>query len=273
MTISEALKHGTKIIGRRDALLLLCHVTGQNAARILLCENENLTNSEKFLQYVSRRKQNEPLQYIIGEWEFMGQTIKTDKRALIPRPETELVTEEALKFLKPGMEVLDLCTGSGCIAAAIAKAGDYRVTAADISPEALSLAKENGEGLNINFILSDLFCNVKGKFDLIISNPPYITNKEMETLSASVLRYEPLLALRGGPDGMDIYRELIPRSLGFLKPGGGLFLEIGPAYVKNILTEHAFINVKIKNDYGGLPRIVYGFAPGTPLEKECSKNV
>jgi len=258
MTINEALIYGTEIIGRWDTLLLLRHITGQTSAYIMLHEGTLLINGAEFLSYINRCKRGEPLQYIIGQWDFMGHTLRTDSRALIPRPETELLVEEALAFIEPGMTVLDLCTGSGCIAIAIAGTGEYNVTAVDISADALELAKKNGEGFGINFIQSDLFSEVEGKFDVIISNPPYITSAEMEMLSSTVLEYEPHLALHGGEDGMDIYRKLIPESLDFLKPNGVLFLEIGPAAVKNIMLEAGFKNVQMKQDYAGLNRIVYG---------------
>ena len=257
-TLGEALKYATELVGRRDAMLLLCYMTGENSAYVLLHENTPLANPAAFETYVKRRQTSEPLQYIIGQWDFMGQTLRTDRRALIPRPETELLVEASLKFLKPGMAVLDLCTGSGCIAATIAGVGDFHVTAADISADALALAKENGEGLGIHFVQSNLFDAVDGLFDVIISTPPYITGEEMQTLSPTVRDYEPHLALYGGEDGMDIYRRLIPESLEHLKPGGALFLEIGPADVEDIMVASGFTDVHMKQDYAGLNRIVYG---------------
>ena len=224
---------------------------------MLLNGNKILDHKQEFLSYVDRRKTGEPLQYIIGQWDFMGQTLKTDPRALIPRPETELLVELALQTLTKPAKVLDVCTGSGCIAIAMAAAG-HQVTAIDISHQALSLAMENGAGLDIKFIQSDLFENVTGTFDLIISNPPYITAQEMEALAPTVAEYEPHLALYGGQDGMDIYRKLIPQSLNYLNPGGALFLEIGPAQVKDIMAGEGFTNVILQKDYAGLPRIVYG---------------
>ena len=171
MTISEGLRYGTGLIGQRDAMLLMTHITGHNSAYIMLHGNEPLKNAEEFFSYVNRCKQGEPLQYIIGRWDFMGRTFKTDSRALVPRPETELLVEEALAFLRSygrpqaaptkhdylpsvgatalgrlqrfgNLAVLDLCTGGGCIAASIAASGNYNVTAADISQDALSLARE-----------------------------------------------------------------------------------------------------------------------------------
>lgn len=258
MTINEILQYGIALIGQRDAALLLCHVVGHNTAHILLHGDKPLQNPEQFIAYVNRRKQGEPLQYIIGQWDFMGRTFKTDSRALIPRPETELLVEEALRFCKAGFNVLDLCTGSGCIAVSIATTGNYNVTAADISADALCLAQENGTGLGINFVQSDLFSNINGIFDIIVSNPPYISAHELDSLSPTVLNYEPHLALHGGDDGMDIYRRLIPKSLKFLKPGGALLLEIGPEAVCGIMISSGFKNVQLKKDYAGLPRIVFG---------------
>ena len=257
-TIGEALKYAADLVGSRDAMLLLRHVTGESSAYVLLHENKPLPNPAIFEACVKRRQTGEPLQYIIGQWDFMGKTMRTDSRALIPRPETELLVEEALKFLKPGMAVLDLCTGSGCIAAAIAGAGAFHVTAVDISTHALALARENGQGLGIHFLQSDLFDAVNGLFDVIISNPPYITGEEMRCLPPTVRDYEPHLALYGGEDGMDIYRRLIPQSLQHLKPGGALFLEIGPAAVKDTMAASGFKNVCMMQDYAGLNRIVYG---------------
>jgi len=261
MTISEGLKYGTKLIGWRDTVLILCHITEKTSSHIMLHEEEPIPNVDEFLQYLNRCKQGEPLQYVMGKWDFMGHTLCVDGRALIPRPETELLVEDALKFLQgcnSNSSVLDLCTGSGCIAIAIAKAGNYNVTAADTSASALSLAKQNGEGLNINFVQSNLFNEITGMFDLVVSNPPYITSKEMDNLSSTVVDHEPHLALHGGADGMDIYRKLIPQSINFLRPGGALFLEIGPAAVKDIMIESGYKKVQLKHDYVGLPRIVYG---------------
>ena len=261
-TIGEFLKHGTGEIGRHDTMLLLCHMTKKNSAYVMLHDNELLPNSAEFLHYVNRRKQGEPLQYLLGKWDFMGRTLITDCRALIPRPETELLVEEALMFLqtvtKNRPKVLDLCTGSGCIAAAVAMSGEYDITAVDISSHALDLARENCAVLGVKLIQSDLFSKVEGKFDLIISNPPYITTNEMSELAPTVRDYEPHLALHGGKDGMDIYRRLIPECLEFLEPGGALYLEIGPSAVKGLMEEAGFSNVQMKQDYAGLDRIIYG---------------
>jgi len=259
MTIGDALQLANET-SRRDFMLLLRHVTGLSSAQVMINLQAPLNESDEFIRLAQRLKDGEPLQYILGEWDFFGKTVRTDSRALIPRPETELLVEEVLAFLahSGGYTVLDLCTGSGCIAVAVASSGDFCVTASDISPDALSLAYENGEGLGINFVQSDMFSNLTGEFDIIVSNPPYITSAEMLELDRSVLDYEPHLALHGGLDGLDLYRRLIPESKKYLKPGGALLLEIGPPQVADIMTVAGFIDVRIKKDYAGFDRIVYG---------------
>jgi len=223
MTLVDALKHGAGRIGRRDAMLLLSHVTGYSEAWMMIHEGETLPQASymEYLQFLDRYGQNEPLQYIIGKWDFMGLEFRVDKRALIPRPETELLVEEALKFIngrdETPVKVLDVCTGSGCIALAIAcltDSGVAEITAVDISSDALSLAVENAAALSlpsgrVTFIESDLLdrVDVDCKFDVIISNPPYILSNDMKALSESVRDFEPHLALDGGADGLDIYRR------------------------------------------------------------------
>ena len=278
MTLSEALNYGTDKIGRRDAMLLLSHVTGYSKSRIRIYVNEAITKPARaeYLKCLERCARNEPIQYIIGKWEFMGLELNVDKRALIPRPETELLVEEAVKFIKSRastqggskIKVLDVCTGSGCIALAIAHmCTDAEVIAVDISRDALSLAKENAAKLNLfpnhqNFIESDLIEQLLNrsneKFDVVISNPPYIPSGEIAGLSANVCKFEPRLALDGGVDGMDIYRRLIPQSISVLKPGGALFLEIGPVAVANLMAGAGFSDISLIRDYAGLERIITG---------------
>jgi release factor glutamine methyltransferase len=223
----------------------------------------------KFKDYLLKRAKRTPVAYIIGEWDFMGLTLKTDKRALIPRPETELLVEEVFYFLnninKTDVKILDLCTGSGCIAIALACLTEdcIKITAVDISADALELAKENAEkyGLGddrITFIQSDLLENVSDKFDIIVSNPPYILSCDMPSLSNSVRDYEPHLALDGGTDGLDFYRRLIPESMNTIKESGALFLEIGPVEVMNLMVETGFERINLIRDYAELERIVTG---------------
>ena len=276
MTIKEALTTGTAAIGRRDTEQLLSHITNQNLSGIILNSNQPLGEPAigAFFAAIERRKAKEPLQYILGTWEFMGLAIKTDPRALIPRPETELLVEEAVTYIRQtkSTRVLDLCTGTGCIAIAIAKLTNAQVTAADISPAALTLAKENAalHGLTgkINFAQSDLFEALTGHtYNVIISNPPYIPTNDLQGLQPEIRAHEPMLALDGGPDGMDIYRRLVPRSLDFLAPGGVLFLEIGPPAVEAIMISAGYDIVTMKKDYAGHDRILIGGKPCSTVYK------
>ena len=272
MTIGDALSEGFTAVGQRDARLFMSHVTGFSISGLYFNTLKELYNEkyELYISFLERRCKGEPLQYIIGQWDFMGLTLFTDKRALIPRPETELLVEEAFHYIssceKPTLRILDLCTGSGCIAVSVACLTDSRVsvTAVDISADALALAKENASkfGLSeerITFVQSDLLENVTGEFDIIISNPPYILNGEMENLSPTVRDYEPHLALDGGADGLDIYRRLIPQCKVALSEGGVLFLEIGPVAVMDLMISEGFKNVSLLRDYAELERIVSGW--------------
>ena len=266
MNIKEALTHAADKITLHDARHLMAYITKIKYSVTYLHENRPLDEKSygAFLGAVERRKQGEPLQYILGSWDFMGMPFITDKRALIPRPETELLVEEVLAHIR-GLDrpanVLDICTGSGCIAVSIAKLSNAKVTAIDICPDALSLAKENATLHNvkekIHFLQSDLLnCLEDEKFDIIISNPPYITASELNTLQKEIINHEPQLALNGGEDGMDIYKRLIPQSLKHLTPEGAIFLEIGPVTVKDIMEDTGYGMIRVINDYAGLDRIL-----------------
>ena len=181
-------------------------------------------------ELLERRLTGEPLQYILGEWSFMGLPFYVDERALIPRQDTELLCETALKLIteRGYLTCLDLCTGSGCVAISLAKLGKIAVTATDISRDALALASENAE-LNetqISFKQSDLFTDVSGIFDLMTCNPPYLSQADMDALQKEV-SFEPELALFGGKDGLDFYRNIARTYLKHLNKGGVLLLEIG----------------------------------------------
>jgi len=264
MTITEALRSGGFQIGRRDAVLLLMAAMGCSKEFIHLNPQAKVNNPQIYQSYIERCKNGEPIQYIIGEWDFFGHTFHVDKRALIPRPETELLVEEALKVLQPGSNVLDMCTGTGCIAISIAlEDKQYYVTGVDISPDVLSLAEKNAlrHKVALYLVRSNLFESMHGFFDVIVSNPPYITTAEMEELPRNVADYEPHLALHGGADGMDIYRRLVFESIIHLKAGGYLFLEIGSPEVAEIMKTRGFEDVEIINDYAGRPRIIKGRKP------------
>ncbi len=220
---------------------------------------------ERLTYCLSLRSQGIPLQYVLGETGFFGLRFKVDKRVLIPRPETELLVEAVIrrtKICEP--RILDIGSGSGCIAVSLAKSlPKARVTAVDISCQALELARENalinGVSERIDFIQSDLFPSGESEFDIIVSNPPYICSQEIDKLSAEV-RNEPRLALDGGNDGLDFYREIIPRAGGLLNNGGFLFLEIGwnqRKAIEGIIDKQNALRLEeVIKDYSGIERIM-----------------
>ena len=207
---------------------------------------------------LERRLTGEPLQYILGEWSFMGLPFYVDERALIPRQDTELLCETALKWIaERGYEsCLDLCTGSGCVAIAIAKLGKIAVTATDISRDALSLAQENAElnEVEITRKLSDLFTDVSGTYDLITCNPPYLSRADMEALQKEV-SFEPELALFGGEDGLDFYRSIAKTYREYLNKDGVLLLEIGNTQA-NAVAALFDAKTSILRDLGGNDRVL-----------------
>ena len=267
-TVLEALKAAEARLKnipepRLDAEYLLAEVLGISRLEILLNKRRELTGKEAaaFEALIARREGREPLQYILGNQSFMGFGIKTDSRALIPRFDTEALCEEALKYIRPGNRVLDLCTGSGALAVAIKRlCPGAEVIASDISEDALSLAKENAErlGADVRFVQGDLFTPLADeRFHVIVSNPPYIPEHLRGRLQAEVER-EPALALFAGADGLDFYRRIAKEAPEHLSSGGRLCLEIGDGQgnaVKALLSE-GFDDIQVLNDLNGLPRVV-----------------
>lgn len=219
---------------------------------------------DKFLDIRAKRENGYPLQYIFGKWEFYGIELNVSESALIPRFETEILVDEILKLNCKKESILDIGTGTGAIALALAKnLENSNVTGIDISEKALELANENKDKLslkNIKFLKSDLFENVVGKFDLIVSNPPYIDKFEIETLEKE-LSFEPYNALYGGEDGLYFYREIIKNSKNFLNDFGILAFEIGHNQMNEICkmleNENFDIILKMK-DFANFDRIVIG---------------
>lgn len=198
------------------------------------------SESKKISEYVRKRLTGRPLWYIVGDTEFYGCTIKVDERALIPRPETEILAETVVKSAENGDKILDMCTGSGCIAVSVAKNcadKNVTVTAADVSDAAIMLAKENAEanGVKVNFVQSDLFDKVRGRFNIIVCNPPYVKSGEIPALQREVREFEPKIALDGGADGLDFYRRLAKEVKSYLAKGGMLMLECGEGQTEEIL--------------------------------------
>ena len=246
-----------------------------NCSRSALYSQEwslNAAQAKKLSEALFLRSQGVPLQYILGETEFFGLMFQVDERALIPRPETEILVEMVLKSAAGQMKILDIGTGSGCIAVSLAKfLPEAQIDALDVSLEALSLAKENAlinsADKNINFLQSDLFSvfkknNVNNRlrnYDIIISNPPYVRSGDINGLQKE-LAYEPRMALDGGADGLDFYRRVIAEAGNFLNKEGLLFLEIGFSQGEDIekivSAGRDFAVDEIIKDYSGIERVM-----------------
>lgn len=277
MTVNDALilaKETLSNVPDRDvdAAWIVCAVTSIKRNSLHFEKDRELTDkqAETLNAILQRRKEREPLQYILGFVPFYNLILNTDKRALIPRDETANLVEHALELInKNGYKtVLDMGTGSGAIAISVKKnAPQTLVTAVDISENALSLAKENAliNEVQVEFIKSDLFENLQNKkFDCILSNPPYIATKDMEKLERE-LSFEPKCALDGGSDGLDFYRDIILEAKAHLNKNGLLMFEIGfdqSDAVKTLLAKSGFVDSRVLKDYSHLDRIVYTFYEG-----------
>jgi release factor glutamine methyltransferase len=259
-------------IARRDAELLLMHSLSKSRAWLITHGDELLSDalSMSYTELLERRRRGEPIQYIIGETEFYGLPFRVTPDVLIPRPETEhlveIVLELAANFAAP--RIVDVGTGSGCIAVALAhKLPQASITAIDLSNSALAIARENAKrnGIVLRFLSGDLLTPVAGEqFDLIVANPPYVSTADRATLSVEVRDYEPALALFAGDDGLDIFRRLIPAAFAALVPGGYLALEIGcgqsPA-IHELLAASGFQQIEFVSDLQGIPRVACAQKP------------
>lgn len=276
MTLLEACREGVRRLfeagvpeAELNAWYLLEWACGVTKSHYLAYPEEVLSKEQerRFLEALKQRALRIPLQHITGEQEFMGLSFLVNEHVLIPRQDTEILVEEALRCLKPGMRFLDLCTGSGCILWSLLKfCPGLEGTGADLSPEALWVAARNGERLNLSgeLIESNLFEQIEGKFDVILSNPPYIKREEISCLMEEVRLYEPFMALDGHEDGLFFYREIAKKAPLYLKPGGRLFLEIGwdqGESVPELLKEEKFCEVEVVRDLAGLNRVVKGRLP------------
>ncbi|MEO5355942.1 MAG: peptide chain release factor N(5)-glutamine methyltransferase [Nitrospirae bacterium YQR-1] len=264
--LSAQLKGAGITASEKEAELIVCFTlkTGKNS---LYRDNPEITE-DMYQDVITRRLLREPLQYIISEMDFLDLTLKVGPGVLIPRPETELVTAETIKLLKEifnqPLTILDLCTGSGAIALSLAKAlSDSLVCGVDVSDKALSYARENARlnGIgNVDFLRGNLFEPVGGlKFDLIISNPPYIKTGDISGLEPEISCYEPIEALDGGADGLLFYRAILKQAKSHMYREKALIvLEIGcdeAAGVEKIAKEAGFKNIHFKKDYAGLERM------------------
>lgn len=253
-----------------DAGWMLAHVMGVKRLEVLAQGDQPLDprDEEAFERLLQRRLQREPLQYIIGETVFMGHRILCRPPVLIPRSDTEVLAEQALQLLKPGQRALDLCCGSGAIAVSL-KLGcpDTSVYASDLSGDALALTMDNAalHGVRLRVEQGDLLAPFAGVvFDLICCNPPYIPTAHLQHLQAEV-GFEPVLALDGGEDGMDLYRRIITQAPVCLCPGGWLLLEAGDCQARPIadLLQVEFDHIRVYDDLNGLPRLVAARRKGT----------
>lgn len=252
-----------------DARLLLEYVCGTDRNTLLVHADREVTAEEeaKYLSLIDRRGARIPLQHLTGTQNFMGLDFKVTEAVLVPRQDTEILVEEALGGLHDGMRVLDMCTGSGCILISLLHyKNDCVGLGVDVSPEALAVAKENAEKLltpekEVSFLQSNLFEKVEGKFDLIVSNPPYIATAEIEKLMPEVKDHEPRIALDGTEDGLFFYRKITEGCKEHLVKGGELYYEIGydqGEAVKELMENAGFLEVKIIKDYAGCDRVVCG---------------
>lgn len=272
MTLEGALKAGRTYLqeknindGDIDAWYLLSYYFKVNRAEYLMHSDMTISNEQfdTYIEMIKQRGSHIPLQYITGEQEFMGLNFKVSKDVLIPRQDTEILVEEILK-VSEGKDILDMCTGSGCIIITLDKLGNINSgTGVDISEAALKIAKQNSRELqaSVKFVQSNLFERVEGKFDIVVSNPPYIPTNDIPELMEEVKNYEPILALDGEEDGLYFYRKIINQLKNYLKESGYVFFEIGYNQgedVSQLLKEHGFHNIKVIKDLAGLDRVVCG---------------
>lgn len=273
-TLDLLLKWGTDTLTAHDVMnasldawYLMEHVFGIGRVQFLLTRDQALTDDAQVQEYeklIGQRATGEPVQYLMGYTEFMGMTFEVDEHVLIPRQDTEVLVETALSFVKPEHRVLDMCTGSGCIILSMAALGRLASgTGVDISPDALAVAARNRNRhqlYQVDFIESNLFENVSGRYDMIVSNPPYIPTEEIDTLMREVRDHEPMLALDGSDDGLAFYRRLAKNAGSYLEPNGMLLMEIGwnqAEAVTELLQAAGFTDIHVKKDLAGLDRVVY----------------
>lgn len=251
-----------------DARLLLEFVCETDRTTLFFHPEKEVTpeQQERFETLIAKRSEHIPLQHLTGQQDFMGLTFAVNEHVLIPRQDTEILVEEVMRDLHDGVHILDMCTGSGCILLSLLHySNDTTGVGADLSEEALKVARANAERLGLaeraRFLRSDLFAAIDEKFDLIVSNPPYIRTDVIETLMPEVRDHDPRMALDGSADGLYFYRKIIEESGNYLKRGGQLFFEIGHDQAEDVcalMQSHGYKEMEVKKDYAGLDRVVYG---------------
>jgi len=273
MNRKEAYELGIKTLtevgigeAKSDTLLLLdaiCHISRND----ILVHGEVELDEDLVTAYkdaLQKRCAHIPVQHITGVQNFMGLDFMVNEHVLIPRFDTEILVEEVMKFLHDGFSILDMCTGSGCILLSLLKySNDCQGLGVDISANALAVANTNKDklGIEASFIESNLFEQVTGKYDIIVSNPPYIRSDVIPTLMEEVRDHEPLLALDGTEDGLFFYRKIVEESPDYLNGGGMLFFEIGYDQAEDVsllMEEAGYKDVTVVKDFAGFDRVVYG---------------
>jgi release factor glutamine methyltransferase len=284
MTLQSVYEEGVALLEKAgvaeaslDARILLEHVTGCTRNDLLVHGDREIAGDQyaEYLKLVNERATRIPLQYLTGQQNFMGLDFKVSRDTLIPRQDTEILTEEVLRYFHDGMRILDLCTGTGCILISLLHySNDCSGVGTDLAPGAVKTARENADKLlgenadRAEFLLGDLFEGVDGKFEIVVSNPPYIPTEIIGSLEPEVRDHEPMAALDGEADGLAFYRRIIPGALDYLAGGGMLFLEIGYDQgpdVKALMEEAGYLEVSVVQDYAGLDRVVLGTRPTTGL--------
>lgn len=273
MKISDVLKNTTERLRRAgidtanlDAKLLLCKFLKKDKLYLVVNSEKEIEIDEKFMELVSRREKHEPMQYILGKAEFYGLDFKVNKNVLIPRPDTEVLVEKVISFVKNNSyTILDIGTGSGCIPISIlVNCPNAKAYAADISADAIEVAKENAKLNNVDNKITFLNIDILNGFpdfsiDCIVSNPPYIEEEVIPTLMEDVKGYEPGIALNGGPDGLIFYRRIAQEGYKILRKGGLIAFEVGYTQAKaveEILIKNGFAQTEIIKDLAGIERIV-----------------
>ena len=275
MKTQELLKEGKKILNKNNiedanliARILLEFVLNLDRNQLLIKQEQEVEkeNKEKYKYAIEKIVKGVPLQYITNSQEFMGLNFYVDENVLIPQPDTEILVEEVIKIVSKEnkINILDICTGSGCIGISVENAvPKAKITMSDISKKAIEIAKKNAKENNvlekIKFIESDMFENIEGKFDIIVSNPPYIETDVINTLSREV-QNEPIIALNGGKDGLVFYRKLINEASKYLNNDGYLCMEIGYDQKEKVMElarkQEVFSKIEVIKDLSGNDRVI-----------------
>ena len=275
MMLGELLKHGESTLveagiedWKTDAWYLLQYICRMDRSAYFLHQRDEVDEKicMQYEQVLARRAEHVPLQHITGTQDFMGLSFFVNEHVLIPRQDTEVLVETCMGFLREGDRVLDMCTGSGCIIISLVTlCHDIIGTGVDISLEALQVARKNARdlGTDITFVQSNLFEDMpeQSKYDMIVSNPPYIRTEVIGTLMEEVRCHEPVLALDGTEDGLFFYREIIKQACSYLQHGGRLCFEIGHDQaedVKALMEKAGYEKIEVKKDLAGLDRVVTG---------------